>query len=445
MKKLGLGLLTAAFLLSGGTAWATNGHQLAAVGAYGAGMGGAVTAAPFDSTTAVTNPAGLTKLGPRADFNFGLFMPKRSVDFTGTGGAQTNGGSEQYLLPAVGWSAPINDEQTLFFGGGMFLVSGMGVDYDTINVMPFQAALGNPSVFKGRIYSQYQLWKMAPSLAKKFTDQFSVGLALNIDYQQMSLKQWFYDPASYNAATGNYDRQFGVDLSSPEGAMGFGFTVGALYDVNEMVSIGLNYVSQQNFSKMKYRLKAKDVTYSPDNATMYISKDGTFNLGMDFPQQYAVGVAVRPTSNFLVTLDYKVINFSSTMKNLSLEGDFNTASATTGAPIGTAASMPLNMGWKDVTVIALGVQYQIDDKGFIRAGYNSGTSPIESSNASQNWAFPAIAKSHMMLGGTANIGKHWQLNLAYESLQKETLTGAYGDKISLEGSSFILGVTYLFL
>lgn len=443
MRRFGLGLISAAFLLSSGSAWATNGHQLAAVGAYGAGMGGAVTAAPFDVTTAVTNPAGLTKIGTRTDFDFGLFMPKRSVDFTGTGGSTTNGGSDQYLLPAVGWSAPVNEDSTLFFGGGMFIVSGMGVDYDTLNVMPFQAGSGNNSVFKGRIYSQYQFWKMAPSLAKKFTDQLSVGLALNIDYQQMSLRQWFYDPASYNASTGNYDRQFGVDLSSPEGAMGYGFTIGALYDINDVVSVGVNYASQQNFSKMKYRLKAKDVTYSPDGQTMYISKDGTYSLGMDFPQQYALGVAVHPISSLLVTVDYKVIKFSDTMNSLKLEGDYNTASATTGAPIGAATSMAMNMGWKDVTVIALGVQYQIADMGFIRAGYNSGSSPIDGGNASQNWAFPAISKNHMMLGGTANIGSHWQLGLAYESIQKETVTGAYGDKISLEGSSFVLGVTYL--
>ena len=106
--------------------------------------------------------------------------------------------------------------------------------------------------------------------------------------------------------------------------------------------------------------------------------------------------------------------------------------------------MDLNLGWKDVTVIAVGVQYQIGDMGFVRAGYNAGGSPIDSTNASSNWAFPAVAKSHYTLGGTANIGTHWQLSLAYENMLSETVTGAYGDKISLGGSSYVLGVTYLF-
>lgn len=450
MKKLGLSLLSAAFLLSSGTAWATNGSQLAAVGTYSAGMGGAVTAAPFDSTTAVSNPAGLTKVGTRADFDFEMLMPVRSADFTATGGGKSEGGTPSYLIPAVGWNSSINEDNTLFFGGGMFITSGMGVDYDVVDVMPFFAASGINSQFNGRIYSQYQMWKMAPSLAKKFSDSFSVGLALNVDYEQLALRQMFTNnstmtfPGPTTVPAGTY--KMGVDLSTPQSAMGLGFTLGALYDVNEMISIGVNYSSKQTFGKMQWRLMKGDINYSPDGATMYTNQNGTYSVQLDAPQQYALGVAIRPTSDLLVSIDYKMINYADTNKTLAIEGTYDTQNMTTGAA-STASSLVLNTGWKDVTVIALGVQYKLGEGGMIRAGYNMGSSPIDSGNAGQNWALPAIAKNHMMLGGTWNAGKNWQLNLAYENMATETVTSNAGDnsKISLGGSSYSLGLSYRFL
>ncbi|MBI5178096.1 MAG: outer membrane protein transport protein [Nitrospinae bacterium] len=445
MKRV-LGFLAIALLFVAQNAWATNGHQLIAVGSYGEGMAGAVTAAPFDTTTAISNPAGLTKLGARADFHFQQLMPKRSVDWTALGGTKTEGGSDKYLIPSVGWSAPINDDETLFFGGGMFVTSGMGVDYDSVNAGFLQinstGTVPGP-MMKGRVYSQYQFWKMAPTLAKKFSDKLSVGLALNVDYQQLSLKQWFYntDTTTYPSP---YLSSMGIDLSTPMGVMGYGFTIGALYDVNDMISIGVNYSSKQSFDKMQFRLQKGNVTYAPTGTgTLFVSRDGTYSLGMDFPSQYAFGVAVRPSEAWLVTLDYKKINFSETLDSLSLEGTYDTTSLTTGAT-STASAMPLAFKWKDVNVYALGIQYKLGDGGWLRAGYNSGDSPIDSSNASSAWALPAITKNHYSFGGTGNIGKHWQGHFAYQIANEETVASANGDKISLKGTSVTVGLSYLF-
>src|SRR3989304_5795967 len=103
------------------TTYATNGHQLSAIGAYQEGMGGATTAAPYDASTSISNPAGMALIGNRTDFSFMTFFPKREMKFTDFGlevGAKTSGGSNMYLVPAVGWTAPVNDRDDLFFGGG---------------------------------------------------------------------------------------------------------------------------------------------------------------------------------------------------------------------------------------------------------------------------------------------------------------------------------------
>jgi long-chain fatty acid transport protein len=87
-----------AFLAAPTFAFATNGYQLVCVCRYQKSLGGAVTAKPGSAMTAITNPAGMARIGNRTDFSMEAFMPDRSADF----GA---------------------------FGGGMYGTSGLGVDY----------------------------------------------------------------------------------------------------------------------------------------------------------------------------------------------------------------------------------------------------------------------------------------------------------------------------
>ena len=78
-KKLhSLGLLV---LLAGLTqnTYATNGYQLIGIGGYQKSLAGAVTANPGSAMTAITNPAGMARIGKRADFSLEMFSPDRYV------------------------------------------------------------------------------------------------------------------------------------------------------------------------------------------------------------------------------------------------------------------------------------------------------------------------------------------------------------------------------
>jgi long-chain fatty acid transport protein len=129
MKKLQFLLLVSVVIAClTGTAMATNGYQLIGVGQIQKSMGGAVTAAPMDAMTAITNPAGMARIGNRADFSIEAFMPKRSVDLTGPtlGGGEEAGGSELYGIPSIGLTAPAFNRDDVYFGGGMYGTSGLG-------------------------------------------------------------------------------------------------------------------------------------------------------------------------------------------------------------------------------------------------------------------------------------------------------------------------------
>ena len=119
--------LTAVCLGAPFSVHATNGYQLIGVGSYQKSMGGAVTSNPDTAMTAISNPAGMARVGKRADFNMELFMPDRFVDFRATGGAKEDSAAELYGVPAIGWTAPVSDERPdLYFGGGMYGTSGLG-------------------------------------------------------------------------------------------------------------------------------------------------------------------------------------------------------------------------------------------------------------------------------------------------------------------------------
>jgi long-chain fatty acid transport protein len=328
-------------------------------------------------------------------------------------------------------------------GFGIFLTSGMGVDYSTVNSVPFGAQGGDMTPWKANIYSQYQLWKMAPAIAKKINDSFSIGLALNVDYQQMALKEKFSDP--------NSSSYMGADLSRAAGAMGYGFSLGAIYKLNDMLQFGLTYTSEQSFSDIEYRLSAGDVAMPNGQGQAIVSGNGTYKLKMNFPQQVALGAAITPISGLKITADYKWINFKSTMDKIDLTGNYALVSQTTGKPVGSTNSYSIATGWDDVSVIAIGVEYKVAEGATVRAGYNHGNSPIKSEDVFNNLALPAIVEDHIGLGADVKLGANWELDLAYLRALKKEITGqndmmgqSSGAKIGLEGSSLTFGVAYNF-
>jgi long-chain fatty acid transport protein len=381
-------------------AWATNGYQLIGVGQIQKSMAGAVTAAPMDTMTAITNPAGMARVGERADFSMEAFMPKRSVGFPGNGGS-TQGGSELYGVPSVGWLAKAFDRDDVYFGGGMFATSGLGVDYDQVrmaNSGDFGAGLPPADVnFSG--YSAIQFWKMAPTIAWNQSDSLSLGASLNLDYQSLTMFQRF------TGIAGGGDVNF--DLGRPTNQMGFGATFGALYDVTPAVTLGASYATKQFFGDGVYRLADGDIS---NYGVVGPAPAGEYKLGLDYPQQAAVGIAVRPGARVLVDFDVKWINWSSTHDTVRLKGPTTT--------------IPLNFGWDDQVVYALGAQWGVTDALTVRAGFNFGKAPIDQADVMNNLIFPALVEKHATLGLDYRLGTHWGVGGTFMKAFKETLTGS---------------------
>jgi len=414
------------------SAFATNGYQLIGVGAYQKSLAGAVTAAPGTAMTAVSNPAGMARIGARTDFSMEAFMPDRSVDFTSMGGDSADSAVSMYGVPAIGWTAPTSDGSDVYFGGGMFGTSGMGVDYAETNMAPGYYSdptnpipanfVADPVNWEG--YSNISFWQMAPSLAWNVDNRLSVGASLNIDYQSVAFKQRITTDS--NMVLQNFD------LSRGASGFGLGFSVGMLYDLNDTVTVGFNYKSKQQFSAMEYQLGWGDISNGPGQE----APAGTYKLDLDFPQQAALGVAVHPNQKLTVSADLKWINWSDTMDKLSVNGP-------------SGVTVPMDPGWKDQTVYALGVAYAVNEKTNLRAGYNYAKAPFGEDEVSNNLILPAIVETHYTVGMDYSLNNHWELAWHYMMVPEKTMTAAAGSaapgaEISLSESSFGMNIGYRF-
>ncbi len=423
-RPLGVATLLAMLPLS---ASATNGYQLIGVGAYQKSLGGAVTANPGSAMTAVTNPAGLARIDSRTDFSMEAFMPSRSADFSAMGGDVGESGTGLYGVPAIGWTAPTSANSQLYFGGGMFGTSGMGVDYAGTLMMP-ASPMPNPDMYwEG--YSNISFWQMAPAVAWKVNSRYSVGVSLNIDYQAVAFKQRVSADTNADGSAETVMQNF--DLSRGASGFGLGLGLGVLFDVNERITLGLNYKSKQQFAPMEYRLGFGDISNGPGAE----APAGTYKLDLDFPQQAALGIAVAVNDALTVSADVKWINWSDTMDTLAVEG-----------PGGMQVAM--DPGWEDQTVYALGVAYALSEGINLRAGYNYAKSPFAEEAVSRNLILPGIVESHYTLGADVALNRHWQLGMHYMMVPEKRLVSSDpnmpGAAVSLSERSAGVNIGYRF-
>lgn len=248
--------------------YATNGDQMLGVTATQWGMAGAVVAAPQDSGTIITNPAGLSLLeieDVRFDMGFGFLNPPRKAN-------GTDSDSELYLIPSGAVAFKIDDKLTL--GMGMAGLSGMGVDF--ADIVP--AAPGNQNVVTTK-----QFFRIAPGFSYQINDKVALGAALNIDYQSLAIDN--------------------SQMHLPQNQVyGYGFTLGLIYKLSNTMQLGASYVSKQSMSAFEWNTTA-----------------GHYSMTLDAPETISLGIAYQPGNGLLIEADVKYIGFSDVLDKVDFD------------------------------------------------------------------------------------------------------------------------------
>ncbi|MFZ1056511.1 MAG: outer membrane protein transport protein [Opitutaceae bacterium] len=378
----------------------TEGDNLIGIGTVSRSLGGNDIAAPQDAIGAIAqNPAALSFLPgnptSEAEFSLTLFVPHTSASVDGLKG---DSAAKTYPIPAFGYSGQIGGKGSPWeFGIAAYGATGLGVDYRN---SPLNSNLGpTPYPLVAAPYTQLEVLEVAPSLAYKVSPEWSIGLAVDIDYGLLNL--------------GN-----GVKTG-----LGAGVEPAVEYRPGgEPFSFGASYTS------------VKPITYK---AVVDLDGNGLDNLELETPQQFAFGGAYELIPGRLLALaDLKWVNWN-------------------------GAVGYKDFAWRNAWIYGFGLQFEAIPKTLVlRAGYTFGENPVTAHNNFvgagspanvtevqgkfvNNYyyetfrivGFPAIVENHLALGFSYTLGTQASLDVGY--------THAFGNSLSEQGTNLLGAPTTL--
>jgi long-chain fatty acid transport protein len=396
-------------------AMATNGYFLPGAGFRSQGMGGVGIAFGRDSLSTAANPANAVNTGMRGDMGFGIFNPERSArvrDTPGLGGGfgfsgNTESELQYFIVPEMGMSMPLTEKLHLafaFVGNG-----GMNTTYPENFFSREQPGFINPDVPGKNVTVGVDMMQLlAPlTLAYKLNDNHAIGASLVMAvtrFRAYGLEAFplfdndftiTSDPANFTGR--GYDYSYGA-----------GFKLGWLGEfLDDRLTLGLAYGSRTYMTKLdKYR--------------GLFAEQGDF----DIPENYGVGIAIKPTKNLVIAADITRINYND-IASVGNPGpttctaapctDFVQSTVDASKELGNDNGM--GFGWKNQTVFKLGVEYGLNSRMLLRAGYNYGKSPIPDSASDSQVTFNLLAP--------ATVEHHYSVGFTYKASDTLEVTGTY--------------------
>lgn len=393
-------LVSISFIVLTEHAYAGNASRMIGFSARDEGMAGATTASAEDTSCLVKNPAGLVRIGNRIDASYeNILLHDVTLHTEGTpvipGVNYTNAGLHQTsninYIPGgnagVSYRIPGTDEHPISVGAGIFTIGGMALNYPSSRLNT--ALLANGGNYDKML--DMRTIRVAPGIAAAFNDKLSFGVAANIDIQALRTNlAHSITPAGLTlfdetAGKGNWDF-----------TVGGGFTLGILYKMFDMLSLGVSYESH-NWQGHHYQYK---------DCLPYI----------DEPQLVNMGISFKPIKNLEVTYDTRYINWTDVKlaRNAPKDGGF---------------------GWRDQWVFAVGSEYTtFKDKLKLRLGYMYGKSPIQPNVAFSNALLPVILEHHLTTGFSYFLTKDLSLDFAWEHHFKNVMADDGGDSADSIGN-----------
>lgn len=388
-------------------AHATNGYFLPGFGIRSQGMGGVGIAYGRDSLSTAANPANAVNTGMRGDLGFAAFNPERytrvwdeplspvSGFFTGS----VESDAKYFVMPEMGFTMPLDDKLHV----GLAVVGNGGMN--TTYAENFFSFFGNPPRDQKVGVDMMQL--LVPiSAAYRVNDTHTVGASLVLAetrFRAYGLQAFI--PFNISSDSSRLTNQ-GFDYS-----YGAGVKVGWLGKfMDNKVTLGATYASKTYMSKF-------------DKYAGLFAEQGDF----DIPENYGFGVAIKPRKNLVIAADVLRINFSdvASVGNAGPGQDPDGIGPISGVPALDAGTpcpnnpyclgkdQGMGFGWKDMTVYKLGVQYGVNSRLLVRAGYNYGKSPIPDNQVTFNTLAPAVVEKHYSVGFTYRANENLEVTGTY--------------------------------
>lgn len=334
-----------------------------------------------DAATAMTNPAGMTRLYS-TELMVGLQPLYGQLTFTPNGNTTVSGGDGGN---AIGW----------FPGGGGFFV------YSATPDLKFGLCsygnFGMPLHYDGGWVGRYDTTSatllgitVAPSIAYRIHEMWSVGLSFNAMYAMLSQKA-----AVNNSPLGLFGAAPDGEVTFKKNTWGYGVTFGFLFEPTVFTRFGLTYTTQMDLSfddtiefADTFPIIVPSGNFStPFDLKMTVPKQvmGSFyhewtdciaflgNLGWQNWEQFArvdIGVTAPNGRTFTYEINYKNTWHGALGLQILLGSDWRLSFGTAydSEMVNTAnrtASLPIGSAWR----LGSGVEYRVRKNFSIGAAY----------------------------------------------------------------------------
>ena len=381
-------------------AWATNGMYLAGYGAEADGRGGTGIAIADRALGLQFNPAGIAQLqGNHFTVDLQVLMPElHFANFQGTPIANDlDGESQEFYMPSFAYVQGAKDSPWAW-GIGLVSQGGMGATFENTNT-PFGT--------KDETTSMVRFATLTPAVAYSFNKDVSIGLSANVGWSDV--RYTFWPQTSAPPGTG-FNGFFGMKMSEAASTFNYSVRLGVMWRVHPIVQLGAVYQTKTHSDYSGGTLETNQSAISLGSVS-YDAKVG----GFTWPEQYGIGIQIRPAEKWVLAFDVKEYNWSDAIGVVNVTG---TNPSNPGTPVPVFA-VPFVFDWENQTVFALGGEYRASDDFTVRAGYNYGKSPVP--DATLNPLFPATPEQHATVGLGWNHGAN-TVNFALERAFEHTQT-----------------------
>ncbi|HHH36463.1 MAG TPA: hypothetical protein ENK48_06505 [Gammaproteobacteria bacterium] len=315
-------------------------------GARAAGMNTAFTAVANDPSAILHNPAGITQLaGTRFYGGATLVLPSSS--YRDPDGKTTDTRSQAFFPPHLFISRRLPSGY-VSMGLGLYAPFGIGgrkwPDHGPTRYRSIESFIATVAI--------------NPTLAVKLASGWS--LALGLDYMR-----------ALNQAENAVDQSA---LGAPDGRMemeadggGWGYNLGLLYRPGGAFSFGIAYRSGIKVDQ-KGNLKLKDIAPPLQGLFGGARYRTDVRTSVDFPALVDIGIAWRPASRWIIDVDAEWGGWSSFRKaTLDLKDE---------VPAAGLVDSTVRQDWRDAWAYKTGVDYQVNARLSLRAGYAFLNTPV---------------------------------------------------------------------
>lgn len=357
LRKHVMGFALACF---SGNAFAGYGLTLASFGVESVGVAGADLATTNNSIAVNINPARLTQIqDSQFDAYLNPYYSMRTSHSDGFGNSEHRNDMPAGATFAASYAQRPTSFPKLVLGTGLFVQGGSGFEYEDL-----QTAFGT----RDEINVNLGIIKVAVGAGWQVADRVSLGATLGLHIAAFR-QQLFPNTSDANAGF------FGARLDDG-------------WDFAPNVKLGIQYQPTPTWTLAAAYSSRTDLDIHGGSLTVNYEALGLGRVkyqnasfdGLSLAQDFGVSAAWQANPRLRLALELNWLDWSQAMRATRVRADSPDSPGLPAALQTVDLSTPLE--WKDQYAIAIGAEWQYDDKTVLRAGFDRATKTVPRRNLS---------------------------------------------------------------